>query len=88
MRRVELRIFNGSWEKRGVVARLRRKFERAAAQGECLILDGEDVSGLSPQALHALVRGLPENKVKPIGFPALRPYPLPTQMGPAEGDSI
>ncbi len=88
MRRVKLRFYNGSWEKRGVVARLRRKFERAAAQGECLILDGEDVSGLSPQALHTLVRGLPENKVKPIGFPALRPYPLPTRVRRPEGDSI
>ena len=88
MRRVELRIFNGSWEKRGVVAPLRRKFESAAAQGECLILDGEDVSGLSSQALHALVLGHPENKVKPIGFPALRPYPLPIRAGPKEGDSI
>jgi hypothetical protein len=86
VRRVELRIFNGSWEKRGVLNRLRRKFERAAAQGECLILDGEDVSGLSPQALHALVLGLPESKVKVIGFPALRPYALPTRVEPAEGD--
>jgi hypothetical protein len=80
MRRVELRIFNNSWERRGVIARLRRKFERSAALGECLILDGEGVSGLSPQALHALVLGLPENKVKPTGFPSLRPYPLPSRL--------
>ena len=76
---MELRIFNGSWEKRGVIARLRRKFERAAAQGECLLLDGEGVSGLSPESLHILVLGLPENKLKPVGFPALRPHPLPTR---------
>jgi hypothetical protein len=79
LRRIELCAYNGRWENRGVVARLRRKFERSAAQGECLILDGEGVEGLSPQALHALVLGLPEDKVKPIGFPALLPSPLPTR---------
>ena len=78
MRRLELRVYNGQWDNRGVVTRLRRKLERCAAQGECVLLDGEDVQGLSPQALHVLVMGLPENKVKAIGFPALRPFPLPS----------
>ncbi len=78
MRRLELRAYNGQWDNRGVVTRLRRKLERCAAQGECVLLDGEDVQGLSPQALHVLVMGLPENKIRPVGFPALRPFPLPS----------
>ena len=79
MRRLELRTYNGQWDNRGVIMRLRHKLERCAAQGECVLLDGEDVVGLSPQALYALVMGLPESKIKPIGFPALRPVPLPSR---------
>jgi len=80
MRRFELRAYNGQWENRGVITRLRRKLERCAAQGECVLLDGEGVEGLSSQQLYALVRGLPENKVRPAGFPALRPFPVPTRL--------
>jgi len=80
VRRIILSDFNGQWEHRGVITRLRGKLERASAQGECLLLDGEDVHGLSPQGLHFLVTGLPENKVKAIGFPALRPFPLPPRL--------
>jgi hypothetical protein len=80
VRRIELRVFNGQWDNRGVVKRLRRKFERCAAQGECLLVDGEGVAGLSAPVLHVLVLGLPQDKVRFIGFPALRPFPLPTRM--------
>ncbi len=81
MRRIILSEFNGQWGHRGVITRLRGKLERASAQGECLLLDGENVHGLSPQGLHFLVMGLPENKVKAIGFPTLRPFPLPSRLG-------
>ena len=80
MRRLELRAYNGQWDNRGVITRLRRKLERCAAQGECVLLDGEDVVGLTPQALYVLVMGLPENKIKAIGFPTLRPFPLPSRV--------
>ena len=73
-----MKVYNHQFQNRGVLARIRRKLERSVAQGECVLLDGEGVEGLSPQDLYALVAGLPENKIRAIGFPALRPFPLPS----------
>jgi hypothetical protein len=80
LRRLEVKVYNHQFQNRGVLARIRRKLERAVTQGECVLLDGEGVEGLSPQDLYALVAGLPENKIRAIGFPALRPFPLPSAL--------
>ena len=80
MRRLEIKVYNHQFQNRGVLARIRRKLERSVTQGECVLLDGEGVEGLSPQDLYALVAGLPENKIRAIGFPALRPFPLPSAL--------
>lgn len=77
MRRLEIRVYNHQFQNRGVLARIRRKLVRSAAQGECVLLDGEGVEGLSPQGLYALIAGLPEDKIRAIGFVSLRPFPLP-----------
>jgi hypothetical protein len=57
--------------------RLRRKLQQSAIQGECVIVDGEEVEGLSPTQVKALLSGLPWEKIRPIGIPAMRPFPLP-----------
>ena len=75
MRRIELKHFNGQWKNRGVVHRIRRKLERSIAQGECVLLDGEDVVDLELPFLRAIVEGLPEDKFLLIGFSALQPFP-------------
>ena len=75
-----MKVYNHQFQNRGVLARIRRKLERSVTQGECVLLDGEGVEGLSPQDLNSLVRGLPENKIRAIGFPALRPFPLPSAL--------
>jgi len=80
LRRLEIKVYNHQFQNRGVLARIRRKLERSVTQGECVLLDGEGVEGLAPQDLYALVVGLPENKIRPIGFPALRPFPLPPRL--------
>jgi hypothetical protein len=77
MRRLELKIYNGQFRHRGVLRRLRRKLEQSAAMGECIVVDGEHVEGLSAVEVSALFSGLPWTKIKPLGFPALRPWPLP-----------
>ena len=80
MKRLEVKVFNGSFGHPGVLLRLRRKIERSAAMGECLLVDGEGVEDLSPIQVHALFAGLPPEKVRPVGFPALRPHPLPLNL--------
>ncbi len=77
MRRLELKEYNGQFEHSGVLRRLRHKLERTAELGECLLVDGEDVVGLSPVQVRLLFLGLPAEKIRPVGFPALRPHPLP-----------
>jgi len=77
---VELRVFNGSFGHPGVLPRLRRKLQRSAAMGECILVDGDGVEELSPVQVRALFAGLPRDKVRPVGFPALRPYPLPLHL--------
>ncbi len=77
MRRLRLADYNGRWRDRGVLRRLRHKLEQSAALGECVLADGEDVEGLSPVQVFALFAGLPWQKIRPLGFPALRPFPLP-----------
>jgi hypothetical protein len=77
LRRIELKVYNGSYGFPGVLERLRRKLERSAELGECLMVDGEDVEGLSPVQVRMLFFGLPSEKIRPVGFPALRPFPLP-----------
>jgi hypothetical protein len=76
LRRLELKVFNGGWHP-AVLQRLRRKMERTAELGECLLVDGEDVEGLSPVQVRTLFFGLPSEKIRPVGFPMLRPFPLP-----------
>jgi hypothetical protein len=80
VRRLEVKVFNGSFGHPGVLLRLRRKLERSAAMGQCLLVDGEGVDELSPIQVHALFAGLPPEKVRPVGFPALRPFPLPLKL--------
>ncbi len=77
MRRLRLADYNGQWERRGVLERLRRKLLQSAVLGECVIVDGEEVEGLSPLQVNALFSGLPWEKIRPAGIPALRPYPVP-----------
>jgi hypothetical protein len=77
MRRLELKEYNGQFEHSGVLRRLRHKLERTAELGECLLVDGEDVEGLSPVQVRLLFFGLPSEKIRPVGFPMLRPFPLP-----------
>jgi hypothetical protein len=77
LRRIELKRYNGQWANRGLIARLHRKLSRAIAQGECVLLDGEDVVGLELEDLQALVAGLPEDKIRLAGFSSQRLFPLP-----------
>jgi hypothetical protein len=77
MRRLELKQYNGQFEHTGVLRRLRHKLERTAEQGECLLIDGQDVEGISSVQVRMLFAGLPSEKIRPIGFPILRPFPLP-----------
>jgi hypothetical protein len=58
LRRLEVKVYNHQFQNRGVLARIRRKLERSVTQGECVLLDGEGVEGLSPQDLYALIAGL------------------------------
>ena len=80
MRWMELRVFNGSFGHPGVLPRLRRKLLRSAALGECVLVNGDGVEELSPVQVRTLFDGLPPDKVRPVGFPALRPYPLPLNL--------
>lgn len=75
-----MKVFNGSFGLPGVLQRLRRKIERSAAMGECVLVDGEGVEELSPIQVHSLFAGLSPEKVRPVGFPSLRPYPLPLNL--------
>jgi hypothetical protein len=77
MRRLELKFHNGRYDHRGVMRRIRYKIERSIEQGECVLLDGEDVVALSADQVRLLVAGLPPEKFRAIGFPSLRPFPLP-----------
>jgi hypothetical protein len=70
MRRIEVRIYNFQFENEGVLRRLRRKIERATKQGECILLDGEDVAGITPEQVASLLNGLDPSKVRIAGFPA------------------
>jgi hypothetical protein len=79
LRRIELKQFNGQWNKRGVVQRIRRKVQRSIAQGECVLLDGEEVVDLELPILRAMVAGLPEDKFRLLGFSALRSFPPPRE---------
>jgi hypothetical protein len=72
-------------EPRSNRARIHRKLSRAIAQGECVLLDGEDVVGLELEALQAIVTGLPEDKVRLLGFADLRSFPLPDGRDPQNG---
>jgi hypothetical protein len=77
MRRLDLRVYNGQFANRGVMQRIRHKIERSVAQGECVLVDGEDVVAFPTDQLRILVAGFPREKVRIIGFPSLRPFPLP-----------
>jgi len=68
MRRLELSVYQGQIENRGVIQRLRRKILKASAQGECLLLDGEGLD-TSIANLRELLRGYDPSKVKLAGFP-------------------
>jgi hypothetical protein len=50
-----------------------------------VLLDGEDVVGLELEALQAIVTGLPEDKVRLLGFADLRSFPLPDGRDPQNG---
>jgi hypothetical protein len=77
MRRLELKAYNGSYDRPSVMGRIRRKIEGSIQQGECVLLDGEDVVALPADQVRILVAGLPPEKLRAIGFPSLRPFPLP-----------
>ena len=68
MRRLELSVYQGQLENRGVIRRLRRKILKAAEQGECLVVDGEGLD-TSIANLRELLRGHDPSKVKLAGFP-------------------
>ena len=70
MKRFELRIYNHQFCNRGVVERIRRKIVRSAAQGECILVDGEDVAGINADQLQYLLAGLDPSKVQVAGVPA------------------
>jgi hypothetical protein len=69
LRRVEIKNYNGLYRNRGVLARIRRKIEGAILQGECVLLDGEGVVGLTAEDLAVLIRDLPAEKLRVAGFP-------------------
>ena len=52
-----MKVYNHQFQNRGVLVRIRRKLERSVRQGECVLLDGEGVEGLTPQDLYSLVAG-------------------------------
>jgi hypothetical protein len=76
MTRFELRRFNGQWENRGVIRRIRRKIEARVRMGECVLLDGEGVVGLSEASLNTILDSLPEDKVRVVGISSLQPFPI------------
>jgi hypothetical protein len=79
MRRIELKNYNGQWQHRGVLARLRRKILNAVRQGECLLIDVEGVEGLTAVELGILLQRIPRTKLRVAGVASLRsprpPYP-------------
>lgn len=70
MKRFELRIYNHQFCNRGVVERIWRKIARSAAQGECILVDGEDVAGITTDQLRYLLSGLDASKVRVAGVPS------------------
>ena len=77
MRRIELRTYNGQWQDRGVVERIHRRLKHSAAMGECILVDGEHVKDLPEELIQFIFEGLPWQKIRPVGFPSLCPFPPP-----------
>jgi hypothetical protein len=70
MRRFELKTYNHQFKNRGVLQRVRRKIVQATRQGECILVDGEGIEGLSSEQFRDLLGGLDPEKVRIAGFPA------------------
>ncbi len=66
MTRLELRQYNGQWANRGVIKRIRNKIAARVRMGQCVLLDGEGVGGLTRAEWTSMCGGFPEEKVKVI----------------------
>jgi hypothetical protein len=66
MTRLELRQYNGQWANRGVIRRVRNKIAARVRMGQCVLLDGEGVNGLTRADWISMCGGFPEDKVRVI----------------------
>ena len=75
MVRIELKNWNGQFDNKGVLDRIRRKIEGGQASGTVLV-DCEDAV-LTPEQLAYIKAGFAPHKVKLCGSIATLPYPVP-----------
>ncbi len=75
MTRIEVKAWNGQFENKGVLTRIRRKIEGSQASGTVLV----DLEGavLTPEQLAALKKGWLDYKVKFCGSTLTATVPLP-----------
>ncbi|MEI9998791.1 MAG: hypothetical protein WDO13_06280 [Verrucomicrobiota bacterium] len=66
MTRLELRRYNGQWQNRGVIERVRRTIAARVSMGECVLVDGEGVAGLTLADWELICGGFPADKVRVI----------------------
>jgi hypothetical protein len=81
MTRLELRIWNGQLDNRGVIQRIRKKI-RGRLQDGCVLVDLEGVTGISPDHLLLLLDSWPEDRIKICGCGESLCYPLPPGVRP------
>ena len=82
MNTISIKRWNGTFDRPGVIAIIRRKIERAQAGGTVMI----DFEGtvISARRVTEIIRGFPVHKVKFLGHPTAMPHPLPKNI-PAGG---
>jgi hypothetical protein len=77
MSRLELAPWRGQLGNSGVVAKIRRKIAGRIRQGECVLLDFEQVT-LTAEQLAELIQDWPAARVKFCGCREVLAFPLPT----------
>lgn len=76
MTRIECRFWNGQYENRGVLQRLKKKITRKVSMGQCVLLDFESTR-MTESNLRELTEGWPVEKVRACGCRETLPFPLP-----------
>ncbi len=62
MTRLELRRYNGQWTNRGVIQRVRRTIAARVRMGECVLVDGEGLAGLTRADWESICGGCPRTR--------------------------